>query len=251
MIKVLLRALDQRAAAGQPVQFWLRDDDAVIPSSALDQLLKMTGDLQIPLTLAAIPKFTGPELAERLLPEQHVTVAVHGWAHVNHAGLGEKKQELGAHRPLSMVIDDLRRGFDRLQHFFPIHFSPVLVPPWNRIAPAVISALPTVGFQALSIFGRETHAAIPMMNTHVDLMDWRGTRGGRPSNTLLADFATAVNRGGPVGFLTHHLVHDAQAWEFIELLFRLTAAHPGCCWTSLPEMLHLPRFPSNQEAKIG
>jgi peptidoglycan/xylan/chitin deacetylase (PgdA/CDA1 family) len=251
MIDVLSRALDRRAAAGQPVQFWMRDDDAVVPSSALDQLLKVTGDLQIPLTLAVIPKFAGPELAERLLPERNVTVAVHGWAHVNHAGLGEKKQELGAHRPLSTVIDDLRRGFDRLRHLFPNHFSPVLVPPWNRIAPAMISALPTVGFQAVSIFGPETVVALPMMNTHVDLMDWRGTRGGRTSDTLLADLAAAVNRGGPVGFLTHHLVQDTQAWGFIELLFALTANHPGCCWTSLPELLQLPRFPSNQEAEVG
>jgi peptidoglycan/xylan/chitin deacetylase (PgdA/CDA1 family) len=246
MTDVLSRELDKRAAAGRPVRFWMRDDDAVSPSGALDQLLKMTGDLQIPLTLAVIPKFAGAPLADRLLPARHVTVAVHGWAHINYAGSSEKKQELGTHRPLAAVMDDLRQGFDRLQYLFPKHFSPVLVPPWNRIAPAVIDALPTVGFQAVSKFGLETVAAIPMINTHVDLMDWRGTRLGRAQDVLLAELAAAVERGGPVGFLTHHLDHDAQAWGFIERLFTITAGHPGCCWTDLPALLTLPRFPGNQ-----
>lgn len=230
----VLRALD---AAGAPVEFWLRDDDATVPGAALDRLLAMTADHGVPVTLAVIPAPAGAVLAARLVRETHVTVAVHGWAHVNHAGPGEKAQELGAHRPLAEVTGELRQGLDRLAHLFPAQVCPVLVPPWNRIAPEVIAALPGLGFAGLSVFGPEKDAGLPVVNTHVDLIDWRGTRGGRADDALFADLAQAMARGGPVGVLTHHLVHDAQAWAFLKRLFALTQGHPACRWVGLPDLL--------------
>jgi peptidoglycan/xylan/chitin deacetylase (PgdA/CDA1 family) len=226
----LLRALARRDG---PVEFWLRDDDATVPSSALDRLLGMG----VPVTLAVIPAPVGEPLAARLVSEPQVTVAVHGWAHVNHAAAGEKKQELGGHRPLAVVTGELQRGFERLAGLLPEQFCPVLVPPWNRIAPEVIAALPDLGFHALSVFGPEKAAPLPVVNTHIDLIDWRGTRGGRDDAALMADLARVVDRGGPVGVLTHHLVHDAQAWGFLERLFTLTQGNPGCRWVGLPELV--------------
>jgi hypothetical protein len=225
-----LRALEGRAG---PVEFWLRDDDATVPGMALDRLLGMG----VPVTLAVIPADAEKPLADRLAGAAHVTVAVHGWAHVNHAGPGEKKQELGGHRPLAVVADELRRGLDRLSGLFSAQACPVLVPPWNRIAPEVIAALPGLGFRGLSVFGPEAGAPLPVMNTHVDIIDWRGTRGGRDDAALMADLVRAIARGGPVGVLTHHLVHDAQAWGFLERLFALTRDHPGCRWAGLPELV--------------
>ncbi len=229
-----LAALARRS--GQ-VDFWLRDDDATVPTPALDRLLQVTRKWAVPVTLAVIPKPAGAALAERVTDAAHVTVAVHGWAHVNHAGAGEKPQELGGHRPVSAVLGELQRGLDRLAGLFPAQFCPVLVPPWNRIAPEVVAQLPRIGFEGLSVFGPQTAAALQTVNTHVDLIDWRGTRGGRADDALLADVARAVNRGGAVGVLTHHLVHDAQAWAFMERLFTLTARHPQCRWLRLKAVL--------------
>lgn len=237
MTDVLLRALDACAAAGRPARFWLRDDDAVAPGPALDTLLALTAEWQVPLTLAVIPQPAGPPLADRLQQESHVHVAVHGWTHANHAPARAKKQELGAHRPLPVIVADLQRATDRLCRLFPQQALPVLVPPWNRIAPDVIAALPGIGLQALSTFGPEGVADLPMVNTHVDLIDWRGTRGGRADAALHADFVSALQRGKPVGLLTHHLVHDAQAWAFLQRFFTLTAPHPGCRWESLPALI--------------
>jgi hypothetical protein len=115
------------ARANSPVEFWLRDDDATVPSAALDRLLGMG----VPLTLAVIPAHTGADLAQRLLDAAHVSVAVHGWAHVNHAGPGEKSQELGTHRSVAVVLDEVRQGFARLEGLYPAQFCPVLVPPWD------------------------------------------------------------------------------------------------------------------------
>ncbi len=240
MSDALLRALDHCADRGEPARLWLRDDDAVEPGPALDRLLQLTGAAQVPIALAVIPALSGSALADRLSVEPHVAVAVHGWAHANYAAQAEKPQELGAHRPAPVVLVEVAHGFAHLAALHGPQFTPVLVPPWNRISPAVVAGLPDLGFQALSVFGPEKPAPLRMVNTHVDLIDWRGTRGGRPAAALLDELASALIRRAPVGLLVHHLVHDEAAWDFLAGLFDMTAAHPGCRWTALPDLLRLP-----------
>lgn len=235
MSKLLLDALDRCAAAGKPARLWLRDDDAVDPSPALDRLLQMTG--AVPVTLAVIPALSGQALADRLADQHQVTVAVHGWSHQNHAGAGEKKQELGLHRPLATLLDDLARGFAHLSSLHGPRFAPVLVPPWNRIAPEVVEGLSAIGFRALSVFGKEFPAPVRVVNTHVDPIDWHGTRSARPLPDLMQELADAIQQGGPIGVLTHHLVHDAALWAFLDQLFEITRGHPGCSWVALQDLI--------------
>jgi hypothetical protein len=231
----LLRVLDRCAAEGQPARFWLRDDDAVEPSAALDRLLAVTEG--VPLTLAVIPAFSDAALAARLACAPGVTVAVHGWAHRNHAGAGEKSQELGAHRPVEAVLAELGQGFRHLQALHASQFVPLLVPPWNRIGPQVVAGLPGLGFQALSVFGPEQAGPIPEVNTQVDVIDWRGTRGGRAEGVLVDEIVARIATGGAVGLLTHHLVHDAAVWGFLGRLVAATRGHPGCRWVGVAELM--------------
>ena len=230
----LIKALDRLATAGRTVKLWLRDDDAVSPSTALDTLLAMTAASGVPVTLAVIPQDTGAELANRLDQAPHASVAVHGWSHANHAPGSEKKQELGSHRPTDVVLSDLKAGFDKLQRLHGQRFVPMLVPPWNRIAADLLPRLEAEGFALLSVFGRERPGSpIPLVNTHVDIMDWHGTRGGRPMPVLFQELADQIESTDPapiIGVLTHHLVHDAAAWEFLDRLFAIAAAHPACQW---------------------
>ncbi|OYW60651.1 MAG: polysaccharide deacetylase [Rhodobacterales bacterium 32-66-7] len=235
MSQALRNALDRCAEAGRPARLWLRDDDAVDPTPALERLLRLTDT--VPVTLAVIPAASGQALADRLAEADRVTVAVHGWSHANHAGTEEKKQELGPHRPVSAVVADLGRGFRQLATLHGPRFAPVLVPPWNRIATEVAAALPAVGFRALSVFGPEKPAPLPVINTHVDPVDWHGTRSARPLPGVMDDLAQAVGRGGAVGVLTHHLIHDAALWRLLEHLLELTRDHPGCRWVSLPDLM--------------
>jgi hypothetical protein len=239
MRDTVLKALDRRAAEGRPARLWWRDDDAVAPTAALDRMLLMSRRWDVPLALAVIPAETGAPLAERLARESLATVAVHGWAHRNHSPAGEKKAELGAHRPAPVVLAELEHGFATLCSLYGARLAPMLVPPWNRVAPEVVAGLPALGFRALSVFGLPKPAPLAVINTHVDLIDWHGTRGGRPADALYAELAREIDRpgDGPIGILSHHLVHDAAAWSFLESLFELTQGHPGCRWTSLNELL--------------
>lgn len=168
---------------------------------------------------------------------------MHGWSHKNHAGLKAKKQELGGERPTEVVLDELGEGFRLLERLHPARFLPVLVPPWNRIDAALIPALPALGFAALSVYGRAKHGSpVPLLNTHVDIIDWHGTRGGRGEAELVAELVAELRdrfagSDEPIGVLTHHLVHDAAAWDFLSALFAVTGGHPAVRWSSASELL--------------
>jgi hypothetical protein len=76
--KMLLDKLNDFASKDIIADFWLRDDDATVPSAALDRLLKLSGHYSIPMTLAVIPEPTGEALATRLAQTKDIDVAVHG-----------------------------------------------------------------------------------------------------------------------------------------------------------------------------
>ena len=233
--------LDRWHEAGRTARFWLRDDDAVEPTPELERLLLLAEGHGLPLTLAVIPQHTGEDLARHLDSRASVNVAVHGWSHINFAGAGEKKQELGSHRPAADVLGALKMGYDRLAALYPRSFTAVLVPPWNRIAASLLPDLESLGFQALSVFGPEKQEGIRQVNSHADMMDWHGSRRGRTDEAILADIVRrlreAHDSNGTMGLLTHHLVHDEAAWSFIDRLLAFTSRHPACRWTSLPEIL--------------
>jgi hypothetical protein len=239
----LRNELQRFAASGRTAKVWLRDDDAIEPTAPLDRLLDLAGGFDVPLTLAVIPALTGENLATRLRQETNVTVVVHGWSHANHAASDEKKQELGQDRPATVVLSELKAGFDKLKPLYPAQFAPVLVPPWNRIAPTLLPPLAGLGYRAVSVYGlSRASSPIALVNTHVDLMNWHGVRGCRPHAELVANLvAELADRFGgndePIGILTHHLVHDDAAWDFVSRLFEETRNSPAVDWKGLGEIL--------------
>ena len=235
-------ALQRLSDHGRKVRLWLRDDDAVKPTPALNRLLVLARDHAVPLSLAVIPAFTGEALVERLKPEGQVSVTVHGWSHENHAPAERKKQELGPDRPATLILDQLRAGFDKLHALYPEQFEPVLVPPWNRIDPALLPPLADLGYRALSVYGgAKSDSPITLINTHVDIMDWHGTGGCRPQAELVALLVAELDHrlngsNEPIGILTHHLVHDGAAWDFLTKLFEECRA-PAIRWHALGDLL--------------
>ncbi|WEX91310.1 polysaccharide deacetylase family protein [Sinorhizobium garamanticum] len=252
--------LDRLRAAGRRVDFWLRDDDAVEPTAALDRLVDLAGRFSVPITLAVIPAHTSGELSRYLAHRDDISVAVHGWTHRNHAPPAEKRQELGGHRPREVVLDELKRGHSHLKALHSSSYVPLLVPPWNRIDPGFLDGLPDIGFTALSVFGPERKSpskpakmkngsiasafprpGLSLINTHVDVMDWHGTRGCRNHREIIQDIVRRMDEldvdEEAVGILTHHLVHDESVWEFLSRLFELTSVHPACRWRRVSDLI--------------
>jgi len=231
--------LAEWSALGLQAHLWLRDDDAVAPTSALDRLSALSAAHGVPVLVAVIPARAESSLGDYFAGRPLLEPAVHGYAHANHAVSGEKTEEFPLARGAGVIVAELTRGRDRLCEIFGDRFTGIYVPPWNRISPAAAALLARAGFTALSAFGARAlpaAAALPEINTHVDIIDWRGNRGGRDHAWLVRELARelAAARGAGrtfVGVLTHHLVHDAVAWSFLESLLEVTAHHPAVRWS--------------------
>lgn len=223
---------------------WWRDDDAVTVTPALETLLRFEQDYKVPLALAVIPADLRDDLVERLVETLDTRVLQHGWSHQNHMPAGRKKQELDDVRDIGDVVADLRRGFSVLQSRFGNRFLPVLVPPWNRVADDVVASLQSLGFCGISTFNPrktlEPYKGVLQVNTHVDVIDWRGTRGfvgeetalGAMIDHLVARRTGQVDPDEPTGILTHHLVHDDATTKFLDNLFSLD--HSALNWLRIP-----------------
>ena len=246
------QALEQELAfwhaAGRCADLWWRDDDAADAGPALDRLLEIHRETATPLALAVVPARATAALADRLAMETAVDLLQHGYAHVNHAPASEKKIELGPHRPAMFVLGELGTGRMALERLFGNRPLNVVVPPWNRIAPGLVPTLPEIGFTGLSTFGavRRPHPVrgLRQINAHADLIDWKGGRGFIGEAASLAAVVEALARaragtGEPVGILSHHLVMDGGAWEFLELFWKRTRAMSGMRARSAHELFAL------------
>ena len=236
--------LDLWAAEGRIARFWWRDDDAVEPTAALDRLLTIAGDT--PVALAVIPHRATEGLARRLAAATTVSVLQHGIAHLNHATPPAKKIELGAGQVPAAMAEALAAARHRMAALFGPQFRPVLVPPWNRIADELVPLLPGAGFIGLSTAGarRTSVRGLNQVNSHVDPIDWHGTRRCRPAGEIVAETVRhlAARRGGapsceePIGILTHHLLDDVAAERFAAELAALVGDHPAATWFDAREI---------------
>ena len=237
--------LDTWKRAGRTATLWWRDDDATRDGPALRRLLSLVGALRLPVALAVVPADAEADLTDALGAAPEAVVLQHGWDHVNRAVPPARKAELAAGRPWREVGAELARGRERLSALFPDRFLPVMVPPWNRIDPALVNRLPEAGFRGLSAYrARERAEAAPglgQVNCHADPVDWRGGRGFAGAEAVLAALVghLRARREGtadaaePTGILTHHQVHDEPSWAFLAELAARVHRHAAAGWISL------------------
>ncbi|WP_340249203.1 polysaccharide deacetylase family protein [Sulfitobacter pontiacus] len=211
-------------AEGLHLPIWWRDDDAIAPTPALDRLAALAEDLSLPVHIAVIPRHAEPALAAYSKDRPLIRPLVHGWQHISHAPDGAKKAEFGHPRP--DAAHELAQALNRMQQLFGDDLLPIFVPPWNRLDDGLLPVLADAGYVGVSTYlPRNNRIAAPglvQINTHIDPIFWRGTRSLVPPDTLIADITKLLQdrRKGltdpqePLGFLTHHLVHDEDIWGF-------------------------------------
>jgi hypothetical protein len=216
--------------------FWLRDDDAVALTPALGRLVSLAQNHNVPLALAVIPDLAEPDLLARI--GEGVSVLQHGCDHRNRAAPGEKKTEFPGHEGIPEALDRLRLAHERLVSMGGSKVVPVVAPPWNRMRRELAAALPGIGITGLSSYGKEeTIPGVRQINTHVDIVAWRDGKRFIGDEEAVRLAMTYVLNNQPLGWLTHHAVHDPDAWTFLERLFALR----GPRWARAAELFSYNR----------
>ncbi|MBI2255766.1 MAG: hypothetical protein HYU58_14185 [Proteobacteria bacterium] len=233
----LAREWDLWQGLPQRPTLWWRDDDAVDVTASLEELRRSA---RVPVALAVIPMALDrplqPRLGAYLADWPGAAVLQHGVGHLNHAAEGAKKSEFPPTRPSSEIELALTVAGNFLRETLGSCVLPVLTPPWNRIGEPALALLPRLGFRGVSRFDELPYAgkASPAtqfprfreINTQIDVIDWRGSRGfvgeaaalGRLAAHLAARRRGSVDPKIPTGLLTHHLVHDTATWRFLDKL---------------------------------
>ena len=238
----LNQELDCWQQCGQVAQLWWRDDDADQPGEDLQRLIKLSNDHAVSVGLSVSPALIQPALTD-FVAGHNCIVLQHGYAHMNHAPADQKKCELGDHRPIGNIVDELEIGFAQMREMFGDKFIPIMVPPWNRIADKIIARLNSIGFIGISAYTPRHYSigyGLRWCNTHVDIVNWRAQDefvGTESALRLLLSHLTEkrsnrVDRYEPTGLLTHHQRHDEKSWRFIEELLARTCSHPAVQWLS-------------------
>ena len=157
-------------------------------------------------------------------------------------GQGLGAWELGLHRDGSVVLDELDKGYRKLDEYFGECFLPVIVPPWNHIDPGLYESLATRGYSAISAFGARESVQLAdnlvAINAHCDPIRWKtGAKFAGELKTikqLVSHLSSRrlgqVDKSEPSGFLTHHIDLDNEGWAFCERLAACVDQHPGAKW---------------------
>jgi hypothetical protein len=99
--------------------------------------------------------------------------------------------------------------------------------------PGLTDKLGSAGFIGLSQDGKAKPAAgLKQVNTHIDIVAWHEGRRFIGEAQALSAAVELMEVTEPVGWLTHHAVHDEAAWRFLERLARLE----GVRWENAAEL---------------
>ncbi len=236
--KPLLEEFQHWQDADMILPFWWRDDDAIEPTPELDRLIAIANNIDMPCRLAVIPKYASSALAKHISSTRQIIPVVHGWAHINHAPIGQKNTEFGATRPIEECATDAILGLQRMTDLFGDRLQPMFVPPWNRVNPELGQHLVAIGYDTLSTYTpRDSKFAAPgliQINTHLDPIAWHCGRSLVDGPTLVAQTVSLMqdrrignaDNTEPFGLLTHHLIHDDAIWAFVKQFLTIMLKGP-------------------------
>ena len=244
--KELAEEFDAWRNAGRCAELWLRDDDAGGAEDPLVQLVELCGVYGVPANFAAIPVNSTRATGDLIAALDGARVLVHGYAHADHAGVGERKTEYSDMRSVADVEAEWREAIRLIEAIYGAKSRRVFVPPWNRMSPVLEARLPEVGFEGYSGLGARNSATahgLVVANVHVDMIDSR-RHAFRGSDAALASIVQhlrdkrvgAADAAEPTGVMTHHLVLDSEAWSFLRQLFACTTGQTGIRWCSGDEI---------------
>lgn len=212
---------------------FFRADDIGVPGKQFNSLIQLFRQYQLPLCLAVVPTWT---TIERYKTLRQITGKdgrqwcwhQHGWLHRNHEKIG-KKQEFGAGRPAEQQVQDLKKGWLRLQHIMGNTISPYFTPPWNRCSADTLESLVQLGFQAISR-SKNAHpkapSTLPDIQVNIDLHTRKETDPQLYLQNVLQELEQGI-ASGTGGIMIHHQRMNRQAFYFMALLLKIIQLEPA------------------------
>lgn len=221
--RYLERAADELQQHDDVVVFF-RADDVGVPGSTFARLINVFRRHQVPLTLSVVPAWLTrtrwQQLQELCREDQPLWCwTQHGWRHLNHEPQG-KKLEFGPSRSISRKRKDLFLGFQRLSELMGEVFVPAFTPPWNRCDEETLTALPDLGYKALSrslAAQSLASATVPEYPVSVDLHTRKEKDGAKGWQNLLEELRENLARGF-CGIMIHHKRMNDAAFIFLDVL---------------------------------
>ena len=164
-------------------RLWLRDDDAVTVTPALER------PQAVCCSRVPYPDCGRPERCRSNsggIPFRSATgrVAAHGWRHHNHATI---RNGISCRTALRGHRSRFEQARARIETLFGEKAVPIFVPPWNRMAPRRrLSCLDQVFARYRRLVERNRRACANNQRPP-DIIDWRGSRGGRNPADLISE----------------------------------------------------------------
>ncbi len=228
--------------------FWWRDDDATDVTPQLRMLAGTAKTHDVCVGLSVIPVAASAALKRYVRGQNNLEVLVHGYAHKNHARPAEAKREFSGSRHRADMLTELEHGLRLIRDGFGSKALPVLVPPWNRIPPNLVSHLPELGYAGISTWKprpvQARKGGFATVNAHLDVIDWR--RGKVPKAERLVGSlllrklrwrrANPGRASEPLGILTHHLLWDDRVEALMTRILQTTRSHPAARWMTPREV---------------
>lgn len=203
-----------------PEFFW-RDDDATNIVPSLERFLELADRRGVPIVFAAIPTLLTSGAARVIRSSRRCLLAVHGFAHANHAPAGFPDSEYPEGRAEAVVAAELRDGHRLVQDKAADRHLRMFVPPWGRFDASYAGLLTRTGFVAFSGDAASARYAVPVQLDCQILTEHGKTALGLGTILDRVTRQLEIRRLGPlphlpIGLMTHHRTFGPELEDALE-----------------------------------
>jgi SAM-dependent methyltransferase/peptidoglycan/xylan/chitin deacetylase (PgdA/CDA1 family) len=204
-----------------PEFFW-RDDDVTRVVPSLEQFLRLSDRLGVPIVFAAIPTKLTSGAAQAIRASKHCRIAAHGFSHHSHVAEGEPDSEYPQGRDPATVLMELLEGQRLVKEKARERYLNMFVPPWGRFDRSYDKLLAKAGIVSFSGGATSPRFAVPIQWDCQILTEHGKEPLGldvvldRVARHLQLRRQGALPRQMPVGLITHHRTFGAELEAALE-----------------------------------
>lgn len=228
----LLEKFEELNKNNKKIFLWIRDDDVGHCNSMLKKTINFFKDNDVPLLCCVIPKNISKDCAEYLL-ENNITIAQHGYSHINYSQDSSIQSELCEGRGISKVVADQLLGNKVMTELFGNNYSRVYVPPFFEIDSSIQKKLSeSNAYRAFSIWSNNciSYNDVPEVNAQIDFVDWSKAEEYSGDDYIFEQFDSLLNKiikdsnncKFAIGIVLHHDLLNKKAFDMLSRIIEFS-----------------------------